>query len=107
MRQFDVQLFMAAVRREAGETYGEPVKIRDILALLRLEGPSFLEASYQRVLFRAPDPTGLAGYAKSSHSFFGRLRILVALLCSAERSALPTPLAHFFWHIRQLLHRKS
>ncbi|MBQ7607985.1 MAG: hypothetical protein IJU76_08470 [Desulfovibrionaceae bacterium] len=106
MPQFDLQLFMAAVRREAGETCHEPLKIRDLLALLRLEGRPFLYASYQRVLFRAPDPVGLAGYAKSSHTFFGRLRTLLALLCSTERAALPRPLAHFFWHLKQL-HKKS
>ena len=102
METFNARLFMAAVRREAGEQQNDPVTLQELWALLRLKGRPFLEASYQRLLQRLPDPTGLAGYATSSTHVLGRIRILLALLLSPEQSAIPPRLARFLMRLRSL-----
>lgn len=106
METFNARLFMAAVRREAGEQQKDPVTLQELWALLKLKGRPFLEASYQRLLQRLPDPTGLAGYETSSNHFLGRIRILLALLLSPEQSAIPPRLARFLMRLRNISKRQ-
>ena len=111
MDNFDARLFMAAVRYEvrceAGKKPNVPVSLRDLAALLRLEGDAFLEASYQRLLQRPLDPTGLSGYQKLARHRLGRIRILLSLLVSPEQSCVPPKLARLLQRLRTFLRKKA
>jgi len=101
MARFDARLFMASVRREAGEIINEPISLRKIHRLLSLTGDTFLSQAYKSILHRDIDPVGKKGYAKRSLSFFGRIRIIAALLLSPEQIFVPKWLQYMLLPFRR------
>lgn len=85
MRKFDVQIFMAAVRQEAGETPVRGTSLAMARKLLRLEGEEFLRQAYRAILGREIDRPGLDAWRSQADSMAGKIRILGSLWLSPER----------------------
>ncbi|MBQ7607738.1 MAG: DUF4214 domain-containing protein [Desulfovibrionaceae bacterium] len=105
MQDFDVRVFMAAVRKESGAYDREPLSFWEIVALLRLRDEAFLTVAYRDILFRAVDPTGKADYLPRARTLLGRLRILLALMTSPENVHVPRLLRSFLIPLRAIKRR--
>ncbi|MBD5552875.1 MAG: hypothetical protein HDQ44_00910 [Desulfovibrio sp.] len=92
MKKFDARVFMASVRREAGEEWANKISAGEITHLLKLARTDFLVQAYRIFLNRDPDPAGLAAFQARSESLPGRMLILASLWLSPERIALPARL---------------
>lgn len=85
MKSFDINRFMHAVRREAGDMEGfVDAGWRELPILLQLAGEPFVRAAYRFVLQREVDENGLAKYVPLAETLFGKLRIVFTLFCSQE-----------------------
>lgn len=89
MKRFDSRIFMATIRREAGESV-QPASLREALCLLNASGEDFVRQAYPLLLCREADPTGLKAYAPRARSLPGRILILASLWLSPERVLLPS-----------------
>ncbi|MBQ9453553.1 MAG: hypothetical protein IJU65_09725 [Desulfovibrio sp.] len=89
MTQFDIHVFMAGVRREAGELHLPRRSLRLIWHLLQLQGEVFLKIAYIQLLGREPDPAAVEGYQTRSRYTLGRLIIILSLLISPEQTRIP------------------
>lgn len=90
MKKFDIRLYMASVRREAGENLTEPASLKSLAQLLRRRDEDFVRHAYWQILGREVDPQGLADYSPQSTTLYGRLLITAALLLSPEKLLLPS-----------------
>lgn len=90
MKKFDPRVFMASVRREAGEVWSERPSWPELGHLLGLEGDAFLIQAYRLFLHRDPDPAGMASWRGRAATPYGRLLIIASLWLSPERMALPS-----------------
>lgn len=88
MKKFNVSLFMATVKREAGEGPLKP-SLADVRRVMRLEGEEFLQRAYQLFLGRAADRDGLMAWQPQIGTKFGKLKVLCSLWASPERIYLP------------------
>lgn len=88
MKKFNASLFMATVRREAGEGPIGP-RLADMRGLMRLEGEEFLHQAYRLFLGRSADRAGLESWRQQIKSRFGKLKVIGSLWISPERIYLP------------------
>lgn len=85
MKKFDAQIFMAAVRHEAGEIAANEASLATLRKLLALEGDEFLMQAYRVILGRKIDNAGLAAYSQRAKSLRGKIHTLGVLWFSPER----------------------
>lgn len=88
MKKFNVSLFMATVKREAGEGPTRP-GFAGVRRLMRLEGEEFLHQAYSLFLGRTADRDGLIAWLPQINSRFGKLKVIGSLWTSPERIYLP------------------
>lgn len=99
--KFNCDIFMAAIRKMANTPVADPPRGKDLYSLLKLEGEAFVREAYRCILNREADPVGLRCYLPASRKLRGKTKILLLLLMSPERGALPV------WQLRAILALKN
>lgn len=89
MAKFDPDIFMSAMRHEAGESLPQTVSPALLLRLMSMQGELFVREAYSIFLHRKPDKSGLATYAHQAKSIRGRLKLLLVFYLAPERVCLP------------------
>lgn len=87
--KFDLNVFMASARHEAGEENGAALAPGKLLRLLKLENGSFVRAAYHVFFNRDPDPAGMALYSPIARTLAGRVKLLGILALAPERKYIP------------------
>lgn len=91
MKKFDIRVFMAGVRHEAGEKHGPAVTCSQVLQLLlQTDSESFMRMAYRLFFNREPDASGMTAYLPRARSMAGRLKLLAIFWLAPERKFLPT-----------------
>lgn len=88
-KKFDLQIFMASVRHEAGEKNNAGLTTGKLLNLLKLENENFIRAAYYAFFNREPDPSGMATYLPFARDVPRRIQLLLILSLAPERKYLP------------------
>lgn len=106
MKKFDSRVFLASLKREAGESTDSGISFAQLKELLNRKDADFIKQAYRIFLRREADISGLQGYLPRIRHLPGKIIFLASLYLSPERPTLAPWLLAGITTLRKLIHRK-